>query len=1226
MNKFRNSLLSVAAAAAMTSTVLTANYVPLTSSTTDDRWVLFGVGEFATDGTPATEPGVFRIVSSIKNTVTDTDQTDDIFGVGLQATGGKNLGKVKAISSGVVLEVRVDTTTDSIPYVETEPFRTMYVDTTGEGAPTFAFTYKASLEGLTLEYSVDGGLAYELTISSAGTYSDPIPGVKISGLDATSGTYSLTDLTGTDSAVDFDFTNNPQVATEFRTTHRNDKGGNDNLRAYSYDADNKLWNIFDSANTADTNNFTELMAGKAYWAKMDTDTGSGANATETQGGIVLGTPSISTADYTAANLVDGWNLISFDATQPNIRHSSTGMKVDLNATTTGLIQILDSTNTQSVDVNASGGAVAVSKKINSALYAAKLNGTIPYTLDIKSFPSATNSLVLISNKRFSLQDAGVSVLSAKSLFDEKLLDPSTFEAITDYNVSSTGVTSKYGEYALIVEPLVGTDSVAAQNSQVQVEAYEGPLETDTNKTTVKVVDLSTFITNMSAHASLKASALSLDVNATFSDVLITSEHPFNLRDQTFTRVFEFLGTNAVDSVVTVTGADTQNVATANIVANTADTTTGATNAAASIDQTGTGMRATSKDEYVVTVANVLGAVDYKVYETKDLLKVAAASSVGDLSKGAIAGVYSLDYLAGLTVKNNTEINTTQFDLGVDANDTNDSMIITYTTEFQDINGTSFAANSGGFTLDSGENNLTVINAVVSAINTDFADLGITSTASHDYNKTNIDSYVITITGEDIKGISLNKVEGSDGGTSVDAATPSDTGYTNTPTPDIAADLKNNSVYTPDYVLDGPLYTMKENGMTLKALVTGTTKMSDGTVAWDSIDLTRKPSEWLDSQDYNLFKVDAKAGYWAFLETDTGANNLSVALTPIVGTYVHHFDGTDNKTYNTFSANLEVTVTGLDATDTLDNGKGVRVTATINGKTTELTRNTGTSVFDGKISNNETEGFSSGSNYELIIDVADGLGYKYQQTFANAFDNVQPDVPSTTGLNGVIQVDTNDTSVAGFYVYNGAIDENDLTTLEADGGNLMGHLTSAGTVTAACENSPAVIWSDDSGTIKIISVDGTGILGGGNASDAATENFMPILKSRVFLENINNGTQTVSNGGLDYNASCENLGEVNVNTGVSLSAVTSDKTVKLAYPNLGEKVVTAVPITVYVKNTAGTIAQLTYPSTYVGESVFVEIDGEVFGYSLPDATATEIHSSTPLDLTGLTNNPKTGITL
>ena len=1236
MNKFRNSLLSVAAAAAMASTALTANYVPLTSSANDDRWVLFGVGAFATDGTAATEPGVFRIVSSIRNTVTDTDQTDDVFGFGLQATGGKNLGSVKAISSGVVLEVRVDTTTDSIPYVETEPFRTMYVDTTGEGSPTFAFTYKASLEGLTLEYSVDDGLAYELTISSAGTYSDPIAGVKISGLDATSGTYSLTDLTGTDSAVDFDFNNNPQVATEFRTTHRDDKSGNENIRAYSYDAANKLWDIYDSANTAGTNNFTELAAGKAYWAKMDNDTTSGAdNPSGKQGGVVLGTPDISVADYTAANLVDGWNLIAFDAKKPNIRHSSTGMKVDLNATATENLTILDSSNTQSVDVNASGGAVVVSKRINSALYAAKLNGTIPYTLDIKSFPSAANSIVLMSNKRFSLQDTGSAIVQATSLFDAKLLDPTSLEAITDYNVSTTGVTSKYGEYALIVEPLTGAGTASAiedGTSKIEIEAYEGPLDTDTNKTSYSVNTSSSVFATAITHASLKASVLSLDINTTYNDVLITSEHPFNLRDQTFTRVFEFLTTNSNPSDVTITGADSQNKTATTIAAN-ANATTGAAAVATALDAAVPALQVTSTGKYVVTVANIQAAADYKVYEDADLLKVATASSVGDLSKGGIAGVYSLDYLSGLTVKNNTEINTTQFVLGVDANDTNDSMIITYTTEFQDINGTSFAANSGGFTLDSGENNLTVINAVVAAINTDFADLGMTSTASHDYNKSNISSYKITITGEDIKGVSMNKIEGSTGaGPTVVAATASDTGYTNTPTPDIAADLKNNSVYAPDYVLDGPLYTMKENGMTLKALVTGTTKLTDGTVAWDSVDLTRKPSEWLDSQDYNLFKVDAKAGYWAFLEADTGANNLAIALTPIVGTYVHHFDGTDNKTYNTFTANLEVTITGLTASDTFDGGKAARVTATINGKTTELTRNSGTDVFDGKISNNETEGFSTGSNYELVIDVSDGLGYKYQETFANAFDNVQPAKPVTSSVNGVIQVDTNDTSVAGFYVYNGAIDENNPTVLEADGGNLMGHLTAAGTVTAACETAPAVSWNSSAGTIRIISVDGTGILGGGNASDAETENFMPILKERVFLENTNNGTASLSTGGLAYDASCVTTGvdiSATVTTGVGISAITTDKVVKLAYPNLGEKVVTAVPMTVYVQNTAGTVAQINYPSTYVGKSVFIEIDGDVFGYLLPDASligTTEKVSSTPKDLELEASNPKSGITL
>ena len=1233
MKKYGKSLLSVAASIAISSTILSAGYVPLTNATNDNRWVLFGVSGFATDGTPATEPGVFRIVSSIKNRIIDTTQ-DDIFVDGLTVTDG-NLGSVKAISSGVNLEVRVDTSPDGvdIPYSETEPFRTMYVDSTGGGAPTFAFTYKASLEGLTLEYSINDGFAFEVEISSEATFSSPVAGVKISGLDASAGTYSLDglDALDTDSAVDYNLTNNPQVASEFRKAHRDDEATNDSLRVYDYDSTEKLWKIYDSGNAADTNDITTLIKSKAYWAKMDTNAGDNTTSAK-EGGIVLGTPSLTTDDYTASVLTDGWNLMSFDAASANIRHASTGMKITLNAADpASAIQIIDSSGNHQVDVNSSGTAIEVSKRINTAIYNAKLKGEIPYTFDLRSFPAAALDLVLISNKRFTLKDENAhnSVASAKSLFDAFLLDPTDLTALTISDITSAGATSKYGEHAMIVEPLTaqGTASaIGAGKAKIEITAYESA--TENNDTTYSVDTSSATFAAAITHASLKASVLSLDINSSYDQVLISSEHPFSIRDKTFSRVFEFLNTAKDGEITTASAGAAETVV---IPFDNTDAEAGATAAAAAINGL-TRVDANSSTKYVVAIANDTYS-EFNIFEsgvtsgtvTDDILTVADAGSVGDLAKGAIKGIYSLDYLSQLAVKNETEITTAQFALLTDANDTNDSVTFTYTTEFQDVAGSSIAPNSGGFTLTTGDNNLTVINALVAGINADFETLGITSVASHDYNKTNDAAYKITVTGEDIIGISMVQVEGSTGATEGSvAATASDTGYTTTPTPDLAGDLKNNSVASPDYVMDGPLYTMKENGFTLKALVTGTTDLSDGKVTWDSIDLTRLPSEWLDSQDYNLFSVDAKAGYWAYLETDATTNNIDVSLSTIntTGAYVHHFDATSNETDNEFSANIDVEVTGLSDAD---DGLSARVTAVINGNETELTRTTGTNSFTGKISNHETEGFGVNSNYELVINVADGLGYKFSKTFANAFDNLKPTTPVTSTLNGVISVDTNDTSVAGFYVFSGAIAEID--TL-ADSGNLIGHLTEAGTVTVACEDADQVVYNSNAGSIRIISVDGTGLLNGGNASDAASENFMPLLKSRIYVENTNNGgVITATTGGIDYNTSCVAQPALTIDTGVSISAITSDKTVKMAYPNLGEKVTTAVPTTVYVRDGAtasDTVVKISYPSTYIGQSVFVELNNKLYGLLLTDGTNGP-NSDNPFNLTTESTNPKGTLT-
>ena len=182
MTKYKKSLMSLAAVFALSSTAVMANYIPLSSAALDNQWVILGVsGVISNDGAVdavVTVGGEFTITpTSGANTIEDPTN-DDVSISGLAVTGG-NIGELKVIDdTAEILEVRVDTT--DIVYLETDPVRTMYVDVTAgdaQGPAAFAFSYKASLEGKRLEYSVNGAAVKYLTISSNNTFDNPEKGL-----------------------------------------------------------------------------------------------------------------------------------------------------------------------------------------------------------------------------------------------------------------------------------------------------------------------------------------------------------------------------------------------------------------------------------------------------------------------------------------------------------------------------------------------------------------------------------------------------------------------------------------------------------------------------------------------------------------------------------------------------------------------------------------------------------------------------------------------------------------------------------------------------------------------------------------------------------------------------------------------------------------------------------------------------------------------------------------
>lgn len=1191
MTKYKSRLLSVSAAIAIAGASLSANYIPLTQNGGgDDEWVILGVSGLQSTGLLATAAGEYSagvVPSTQANTVED-DTADEIAGVGLKLSATESLGSIKILADQTIstLEGRVDTS--DVTFVETDPVRTMYIDSSGDGAANFVFTYRGSLEGKTLEYTISGGKANSVEIDSSKTFNNPAAGAIIAGQAATDGT-TTSSLTETESLVDYNLTNNPPVATGWSKDNRDAKATDDTLRVYSYDAQNEKWDIFDSRNTVTSNDFTDLTMGKAYWAKMDD---GNATASTKEGGLVLGRPGLTTTHYTEAGLSAGWNFIAFDGKESSIRNSVTGMVVDTTTTNTGTFKIIDSTgdNTLTItntEVNAS--SAVLSRRINAAVTDGKRLGTIPGTFEMKAFPTDTaQQIILIANKKFTLVDGGAELGDASSLTGRPLYDPvdKTIDgAVADVDAVN-GVMSRYGEYALVIEPLVGAGTANGLTPSLAAIDIKGKAE-DLTIAIDGGAALSNVVTDITAeHDDFQTGStgavyeVDLSIDGTTDHVFMASKDPFYIRDNTFSRAFKVNDNKGAASKVDIKGTEYD--------------LTVATNVADAVTDIGTAFVADdgSGNDILVVVDKATPKFEVLEYGDGDNLQFTTSSS--DLAKGAVKAVYSLNYLAKLGSKN-----TVVFDIDEKADDIADKFRFDFSdTNGNDFNVTAFAPNPLGTSTV-----VTFFNELQANIESRFSDYGIKATVEHNASNADINGSVLTVSGVDI--LSGSYIQTVAAGAAENNVTGTATlGYLADYSADLTADLKFNAVYSSDYVMNGPLYTMKDNGFTLTALVTGTTDISDGSVAWESVDLTRDPNEWLDSQDYDLFDVSPVAGYWARLDTSDGVNPISIDDAKLSTEYSHNFDhdsGTDiYSTHNHFSGNLEVVVSGLSDTATQQFS---RVTATIEGETIELVKDSD-GIFKGAVSSYESYGWQYNTNTEVTINVADGLGNNFSKDYTSLdgtalFDNTTPAAPTVEVIDGELSITSpGDTSVTGFYVFDKLPPEKGTATSD----NLLAHIAGvSGVASGGCEKQDASVYTDSADSIVVLAVDGDGIFGAGNVSPAQSVPFMPIMKGRALVTNTNNGTVSISTNANIFDSSCVDTGPLTGGvTGVTISAITNPSTASLAYTSLGTDINNDLPVTAYISDGAATptIARISYPVEYGGDGAFIELAGKVYGFQFP----------------------------
>ena len=1221
---------------------------------------VLSTGDFTAGYSEVTEADTTDAVASPSAAVIATFAAGTVF----EDSGNtKNMATFQALldskSAAYFATLSMAIKTNDVLFSVTEPVRSMYISI--EGAPSTAkikLNYKASLEGREFEVQVDGSnTILRGTISQTATFSNPAVAI-----DKAAAGSADPDLTEVDDVIGYNLTDAPvNPAFYSKTDHQFDAtaAAEGAQRFYNYDATTGKWNVWDRAKTGSVaNDFTDFEKGKAYWGRFDIDS-DGASSAVQRSGVVLGKTANTEADETvySGQLADGWNMVSFDrANNPDIRNAATGLIVALTApfAATDAFDITDETGVNKVRVTFAAAHVAsdqlIAQHINGTIEAAKILGTVPKSFNVKAFSTDTaNELVFISDKKFGLIDA-VGANLAGTFFTLGNNNPFTVAngdaATAPVSVNNTnGIQSVYGEFAMITEPLIGAGTAAqlefdieaitaadadgaGSSAQVQFGNIDGdslntgiapaPIKLNDGLGGTTIAQLAATVTALdtddvfdatgSTSSTAKSKGLVTEIDTDFDGtadmVVMAADKPFYIKDNTYTRVYKVdLGTTTGANAATVTSFDVVNTTSATItpsktsalIASVVKDINDLADDGVGTDDTLTYAAADGTDKLVLV------STDSRIHDLQDtdsttLDYFTKSTSTATIAKGAVGRVLNIaDLSREDVIKNKFTITLTAETAEADAAGA-DGITVNATALVGDVVLTDL-------TVPTDANRLILIDALVADANANLKASAIAGFASHDWSGTGtLVGTKITIEGVGIVSASLTTAGVTTLTSTADGETATNPGTLDVDGAAMTADLKNNAVYTPDYVNYGPLYTMKKAGYKVTALIHPTTDIAGASTHWDSIDLTRASSDWFKDNEYNLFNVDNYSGYWAYLETEAAADAITVSNVVYSPVFTHHFNVNDSTENSIISGTFSAEISGI--TDATSNVKLI-----VGGSEIQLLKSG--STYSATLTEFETSGLTAntGSPIAIAIRAADGISEASYDAAITTLDFDKPLEPTVVFSNGTqATFASTSTDVASYSIYENFIPDDYASPVKA---NLLAADAAAYNV---CLGD-----YDSSHSLKVVAVDGLGTFTTSNVSDAKSFTYKNILKSAAVVS----GTfGTATSTTTDYNSTCE-VQATSVNPGIDVQVLTAG-TARVAFQPISTSEIDAttdLPWTVFydLAGSGTAVVKLTVAPGYASNVLYVEFGGALYRGTFPATrAAADATFTTPSQLTPQTS--------
>ncbi len=1244
---YKKSILSLVTIIALNNIALAdtaATYLPLTTPANDTSWTLFGVNGYS-NGVPSNAVAGPTSFSSGLTELDDASATDDVATSGLNVAGG-DLASLQGLSESGLTSVKVGVNISNITFEATEPVRSMYIKV-NDTDPNVKFNYKAALEGKNMEIIINGSTTtlYSVTISQESTWNNAAvatEGVVTSTVDTSARTTILT-------VLDADSTDNPiNPANWDKDTHYSAYNNvDDNINFYRFDAITQEWKIYKNKNSAAANDFDSFDKGSAYWGRVDL----GDDATNNADGatsLILGTsgnsaqsqlPAAYLDENNVTKLAKGWNMLAFDDIKPYIRHAATGLVLSGFATGDD-ITITDETGIYSTGTITFAGANEENwaKQINVAIESLRLRGLLPLAFTLKAFFTGNaGELVLISDAKFGVDATGAAAIPATTLTGADPFVSGAVTAVADVQVAAATVYSAYGEYALMINALVGANTIDGLASGAITDGanakilFGDSLNSDHSAITMTLANASTFagaVTNIKANATTAEASfvptitpVDTDFDGTADMMIIAEAEPFYIKDNTFTRVFTTTTTAADNTKAFAVVGD----ATALIEpALNDDAAAIATETNLDFGTTALYAAANSGATKLVLASTSVSTLDAKDVESATDDFLATTTEAEDIARGAVKGVYSLDALAKKPLIQHSFPIT--FTVATDEPDEAGDRLSVAINGLVAVN-LPLSVNAGGGvgTMTTAEK-LAWFDGLVTGINTVIGTNTLHGYASHDYTEAINDftGTTLTIEGVDIQSVVLAEVADVSTLTTVptvgadtNVATAEELGAIKG---DLVEDLKFNAVYTPNYANYGPLYTMRDAGFDVKAILRGTTKFSDESITWDSIDITRNEDDWFIQNEFNLFSVNLDSGYWVYLAPKS-ADAITISGATFTPSYSYYFDNdvARTTTNNVVGGQLRVTVDGLASTTASLAGSTSNVYALIAGEEVQMKINSGTE-YTADITKFESIDFKEiGTDISFTIRATNGKGEAVKLEDAIMFDYAKPDAAVVSYPDASSATFTSaSTDAIKFYVFKDFIPE----SASARSTALISNIDGAGGI-----GTSNICASFDFGvvnTLRVVAADGED--GSANISDAAQFKYASLFKGASVITHLNDGVTDKSQLATVYDATCTleatqpTAGE---NTGVSIKALVANKSASISY--IADKTVSFNTNLAWdaIYSIAGVeVIQLQNVEVYAGDKFLIEYDGNLYEGNFPGSqAAADATVAVPIVLTQITPDNK-----
>ena len=1266
---YKKSLISLVAAMALSTSAFAdsnAIYVPMSNETNDGLWTLIGVNGLST-GVASGYGQSTAGFSSGYDSLEDSNTSDYLETLGLD-----NLVSVQALQSAGLTGLEIAMPVAGVTFEKKEPVRSMYVKV-DSSTPNVKINYKASLEGVGVEFYINNDLdtRYVSTISQDSTYADAVDATLFDGSASDATVLStITDV------LDFNSTDNPVEAKYFDASTDLLATGTSAI-FYHFDAVSQQWKIWDKTLTGSANDFTEFTVGDAYWGQVDRNDSGTSILSDADGAtaLILGKSgnTVPTADTyrvddsvaydkdSNSRLSAGWNMIALDNIKPNVRHASTGLIIttkDVNAT----IRLTDSTGAHSIDIDVNfenNNSVLLpgsdqATAINLAFEKAKIAGDIPQYFNVKAFGTTLpTDIILISDARFTIEDDRDNTLdfigAVKTLtggIPYNNLGGNVIPIIDlEHNASviNTGqesATSAYGEYALVLNTLVGASSIdgniSATGAFAKMEFGDitngdhGAITMTTSASTIG--DVTTGLSDLAKNA-INASefeptvtAIDTDNDGTVDMVIVANDTPFYVKDKTYTRVFELSGNSLADYNITAVGSSELAI-NVGIDENASDVVATMGGAIAGIYGA-----PNSDDTKLIAVSIEKSNFDLKDVENKDIDILTNSSSTENIAKGAIGSVHALDEIAKISLVPHIWT-ATGFTLDPDdINESNDTIYVEVVS-IEDGNGTAGTAIApdnippNGVSLLGGQDtNVTTrlawFDAIVSDMNLQISTDSLHGYAYHTYTEdaNNLTTAEVVLVSYDVNATITEvyadmKEPTTEFTDSNDALTLGGTGVIGGK---LTNDLTTNPVHTPDFASYGPLYTMYDAGYDVRAILKAETDLSAGDIIWDSIDLTRDEDDWFLNNEMNMFKTNLYSGYWVYL-TELTAPEIVIGTPTYNSIYTYYFDkdGTsttqDSTTNIVNGGSLTVNVTGINV-DTSS------VFAKIGGIEFEMKRSGTSDDYTADLTSYAVSGFAQDTSgpTAVTIRVTNGKGeYKKDDSFE--YDFTPPTINAVTYPSITeVQFNTDETDTT-FHIFKNYIPE--LASTRADATLTTLIASQASTTGSSIVNICKELTFGETPEIVVITADGDGTIGNVNLSDAETFTYAVMFKGAQVLSHSEASTDDKSIYGTIYDDNCtvETTAANNTiagNSGISLKSLVANSTAYLSY---AEKDVASDLSGAYeqiwtIDSTE--VIQVQSLDEYKGETFFVEYDSKLYKGTFPD---NGIEVNEPLELVTSVNS-------